>query len=169
LLSDHESAISAFEKSLEIRSGNPQAHYGLGVALDRVGRVEAAADQFREVAKLEPENAEALNYLGYMLAEKGIHLDEAVQVLERAVELHPENGYYLDSLGWAHFRKGSFERARGYLERAVRFAREDSVIFEHLGDALEKVGEHAKAREAWQKAAELDPNAPGPRSRLAPE
>ena len=107
-----------------------------------------------------------MNYLGYMLAEKGLELEEAVAVLQKAVALEPDNGAYLDSLGWALYKTGKMEDARKYLEKAAQKSGDDAVILEHLGDVHQAMGDQEKARNAWEKAHKADPDAPGPKMKL---
>jgi Flp pilus assembly protein TadD len=97
----------------------------------------------------------ALNYLGYMWAEKGEHLDDALRMIRRAVELEPDNAAYIDSLGWVYFRLGDFGQAIEQLERAARMLPADGTVQEHLGDALRAVGKMGEARAAYQRALAL--------------
>ena len=120
---------------------------------------EKAADLLRKSIALDPANAaEAYNYLGFMWADHNMQLDEAEEMIKRALEIEPNNGSYLDSLGWAKFRKGKFDQALADLLRAAKsMGREDPVVFEHIGDAYLKLDRVPEALEAWQKALALDP------------
>jgi Flp pilus assembly protein TadD len=124
-----------------------------------MGRFDQAVAEFRRVIVLDPKHAEAYNYVGYMLAEKGIRLDEAQRLIQKALELEPENGYYIDSLGWAYYQQGRYSDAVRELRRAVELTRgkEDAVIYDHLGEAYLKAGDEPAALSAWEKALELDP------------
>jgi Flp pilus assembly protein TadD len=122
--------------------------------------------QFRRVIALDPKHAEAYNYVGYMYAEKGQNLDEAIELIGKALALEPDNGYFIDSLGWAYYQQGRYVDALRELKRAVAKAKEDPVIFEHLGDALVKNGFEDDAAAAWEKALELDPSADGVKRKL---
>ncbi|MEK7364984.1 MAG: tetratricopeptide repeat protein, partial [candidate division NC10 bacterium] len=106
---------------------------------------------------LDPKHAEAYNYVGYMYAEKGINLDEAVVLIKKALEIEPDNGYFIDSLGWAFYQQGRYPEALRELKRAVERAKEDPVIFDHLGDAYMKNGFVDDAVAAWEKSLSLDP------------
>jgi tetratricopeptide (TPR) repeat protein len=99
-----------------------------------------------------PKNAEALNYLGYMLADRGVKLDQALDYIKRALELDPNNGAYLDSLGWVYFKLNDLELAQKFLAKALSRIKNDPTIYDHLGDLYFKMGEHSKAEEAWKKA-----------------
>ena len=92
-----------------------------------------------------------LNYLGYMNANRGVKLEESLQLIQRALELDPENGAYLDSLGWAYFRLGRFAEAEGPLRRAAE-KQPGAVVLDHLGDLLKQLGRLSEAVEAWKRA-----------------
>ena len=108
---------------------------------------------------IDPRHAEAYNYVGYMYAERGENLEEAVRLISKALELEPDNGYFIDSLGWAYYMQGRYPYALRELKRAVEKAKEDAVIFEHLGDAYAKNGFDQDALTAWEKSLTLDPAA----------
>ncbi len=101
-----------------------------------------------------------------MYAERGQNLDEAVTLIGKALALEPDNGYFIDSLGWAYYQQGRYAEALSELKRAVDRAKEDPVIFEHLGDALIKNGLDEDAAAAWEKALQLDPAADGVKKKL---
>ncbi|HEY8549421.1 MAG TPA: tetratricopeptide repeat protein [Vicinamibacterales bacterium] len=126
--------------------------FQLGAVYEEQERYEEAEKAFREALKLDPEHAPTLNYLGYMLADRGQRLDEAVALLRRAVEIDPYNGSYLDSLGWAYFKQGSLERAREYLLRAGDQMPSNSVVQDHVGDLLFALKDHSGAIAAWERA-----------------
>jgi tetratricopeptide (TPR) repeat protein len=145
----------------------PAAGLMLGAAYERTGKRDVAVATFRKLLKADPDDHAVLNYLGYMWAEKGENLDEALTMIRRAVALDPDNGAYVDSLGWAHFRLGQYDRARDYLERATRLVPEDATVHEHLGDVYVALGERDKAREMYRRALALrDPNPEQVRKKL---
>ena len=119
--------------------------------------------------RIDPAHAEAYNYVGYMFAEKGVNLDEAVTLITKALDLEPDNGYFIDSLGWALYQQGRYPEALRELKRAVEKAKEDPVIFDHLGDALMKNGLAEDAMTAWQKSLSLDPTAEAVRKKIEAE
>ena len=97
-----------------------------------------------------------MNYLGYMWADNGENLEQALELVRRAVALEPDNGAYVDSLGWALFRLGEFEAARSQLERAQQLVPEDSTILEHLGDVYVALGDTRRAREVYENALAIN-------------
>jgi tetratricopeptide (TPR) repeat protein len=117
-------------------------------ALERLDQVDEAATLFRQLVESEPDDANAANYLGYMWADREMHLDEALELIARAVALDPENSAYLDSLGWVHFRLGDIAEAEHWLRRAVDLGGNlgDGTIYCHLGEVLLAGGERAEAR-----------------------
>lgn len=123
-----------------------------GEAAERQKHFEQAEAFFRQVLDIDADNAMALNYLGYMLADKGTRLPEALKMIRRAVEMEPTNGAFLDSLGWAYFKLGQFELAETNLTHAVERDRTDPTVHEHLGDLYEKTGRIRLAATEWQNA-----------------
>jgi len=99
-----------------------------------------------------PRNAPVLNYLGYMLADRGVRLEEAVELVQRALAEDPHNGAYLDSLGWAYFKQGRLAEAETYLRKAVARQSQDPTIREHLGEVFYKTGRHDLAASEWERA-----------------
>src|SRR6185503_10478540 len=126
--------------------------FRLGAILERQKRADAAEALFREALVLEPESAPILNYLGYMNADRGVKVEEAARFIERALAQDPENGAYLDSLGWAMFRLNKVQEAEGYLRRAVGKDGASAVVLDHLGDVLARRGAVKEALGFWQKA-----------------
>jgi tetratricopeptide (TPR) repeat protein len=148
-------SIPLLERLLERRADLAPAAFLLGAAYERTGRREQAVVEMRRVLAIDPNFHAALNYLGYMFAEVGENLDEALTLVRRAVALDPDNGAYVDSLGWTFFRLGRFDQARGYLERATRLEPEDATVHEHLGDVYVALGQTERAREVYRRALAL--------------
>ena len=111
-----------------------------GSIFEREKKFELAEEAFRKVITSDPKNAGALNYLGYMLADRGTRLEEALAMLRKAVQLDPQNGAYLDSLGWAYFKMGSYEQAEENLRKASEKIGSDPTVQDHLGDLYLKTG-----------------------------
>lgn len=149
-------SVPILEKVVAREPDSLQGLFWLGAAFERTGRYKDAEERFRQVLDLEPDFAPALNYLGYMWAEKGENLREALELVLRAVSLEPENGAYVDSLGWAYFQLGRYDEARGHLERAAELVPDDAIIYEHLGDLYLAVGDAEGARERYEQAVRLE-------------
>jgi len=124
----------------------------LGAMYDDAKNKEKTIAQMQKAIEINPKNAQALNYLGYTWAEMGVRLEEAERLILRALEIEPNDGYFIDSLGWVYYQKGDHQRAVEQLERAVELSNEDAAIVEHLGDAYEKVGKSDKALERYRQA-----------------
>ncbi len=111
----------------------------------------------KEVLRLDPNNADALNYLGYSYADRGIRLEEALNLIQKAMTLKPNMGYITDSLGWVYFKLGDYEKARVELEKANQLTPDDPIITEHLADSYYQLRRIEKAIELYQKALKLEP------------
>ena len=120
--------------------------------LEREKKLDAADAVFREALSLEPDSAPVLNYLGYMNVDRGAHVEEATRFIERAVALDPENGAYLDSLGWAQYHAGRLELAEQNVRKALLKQPNNAVVVDHLADILAKLGKHAEAVELWKRS-----------------
>jgi len=131
--------------------------YFRGISYERAGAWEKAEADFRKALEFEPEQPQVLNYLGYSLIDKGRNLSEALEMVKKAVELRPNDGYIVDSLGWAYYKLGDYEESVKQLERAVELRPEDPVINDHFGDALWRVGRRLEAKFQWQHAKDNKP------------
>ncbi|HEY6105807.1 MAG TPA: tetratricopeptide repeat protein [Anaeromyxobacteraceae bacterium] len=145
-------AIAVLKKAGTARPSDETVRYALGVAYEKAGDREAAVAAMQELLALNPDHPDALNFVGYSLAERGIRLDEAEKLVARALELRPGNGYFMDSLGWVYFQKGDFGRAVAILEKADAVSDGEPTILEHLGDAYRRAGRPADAEKAWRRA-----------------
>ncbi len=125
-------------------------------ALAGGGKLDEASKVLQDLIDRDPLNASALNSLGYMFADKGIRLPEAIVLIERALKIEPDNPAYLDSLGWALFKTGKFEDAEPPLRKAADALTEASVIQDHFGDVLVRRGKHDEAVAAWERALKGD-------------
>ncbi|HEV2841545.1 MAG TPA: tetratricopeptide repeat protein [Chthoniobacterales bacterium] len=160
-----QQAVTTFEEALnEAQSANEEMltarfYFEYGAAADQAGLYDKAADLLRTSISLDPANAaEAYNYIGFMWAEHNLHLDEAEEMIARALQLDPNNGAYLDSLGWVHYRKGKYDEALTELLRAAQnLAQDDPIVFEHIGDTYSKLNRIAQALDYWQRASALNP------------
>jgi len=120
-----------------------------GAMLERQKKFDEAEAEFRKVLAIDANNDSALNYLGYMLADRNVRLDEASDMIKKALELRPDNGAYLDSLGWVYYRQGKFSDAEGLLVRALQ-KQPDPTVHDHLGDVYAKLGKTREAAAQWQ-------------------
>ncbi len=125
-----------------------------GSIFERQKKWDAAEERFRKVLANDPNNAMALNYLGYMLADRNVRLEEALGMIKKAVEIEPQNGSYLDSLGWAYYRLGKYDLAEENLRKAVSKSNNDATVHDHLGDVYMKTGKIRLAVAHWERALE---------------
>jgi len=154
---DYNSALEAVQKGLSYYPKDANLLFEKGVILDKIGKKKECLETMRQVLKIDPKNADALNYIGYTYAEQGIRLDEAMELIKKALSIKPNSGYIVDSMGWIYYQKKLYKKAIIYLEKAVRLTPNDPTIMEHLGDAYEKQGFYKKALDAYQKALSLNP------------
>jgi len=136
---------------------DPQALYLRGICYEREGQWEKAVVDFKRVLDYKPDNADALNYLGYTWVDRGENLTEAFRMIRRAVELEPDSGAIVDSLGWAHYKLGQYEEAKEKLESAVVLSPYSATIIDHLGDVYWKLGRKKEASYQWERALAFDP------------
>ena len=133
----------------------------LGSIYEHEKKYDLAEQQFKKVLDADPLNAAAANYLGYMLADRGIRLDESVKYIQKAVQLEPNNGAYLDSLGWAYLKMNRTDLAAPPLEKAAHLIQDDPTILQHLGTLYLQMGKRQQAEEVWERALKEWPNAVG--------
>ena len=155
-LERYDDAAPLLEQAIEKRGESVELLYLLGAAQERSGGYEAAEKTFQRLLELSPDFGPALNYLGYMWAERGENLEEALDLLHRAVAMEPDNGAYVDSLGWAYFQLGRYREAQAHLEWAVQLIPDDPTILEHLGDLYLRMEKPERARETYRQALELE-------------
>ena len=149
----------AYMAALDLGSNSGGLHRSIGVALERLGEAKAAEAHLLRAIEINPDDAYALNYLGYWWADDGRNLDEAIAMIEHAVETRPDSGFFVDSLGWVHYRLGDPRTAVGYLERATELEPSDPEITGHLGDAYWALGRYDEARFKWRLALSLSDDA----------
>jgi tetratricopeptide (TPR) repeat protein len=154
-------AAESYTKALALMEKTGRAdwttYYFRGVSYERSKRWPLAEVDFKRALELFPDQPLVLNYLGYSWVDQGVNLDEAFQMLRKAVDLRPEDGYIVDSLGWAYYKLGKYDDAVRELERAIELKPADPVINDHLGDAYWKVGRKLEARFQWNHARDLNP------------
>lgn len=156
-----EDAAASYDAAFERLPALAPQHWGLlyarGIALERSGQWDRAEVDFLKALEFQPDQPLVLNYLGYSWVEQGRHLERALGMIEKAVSLRPDDGYIVDSLGWAHYRLGNFEQAIVHLEQAVELQPGDPTINDHLGDAYWQADRQREARFQWRAALALDP------------
>ena len=152
-----DNAEESINKAIEIATKPEDKTYAMFVAgsiYERQKKYDKAEESFHKVLADDPKNAMALNYLGYMLADRGTRLDESLGYIRRAVALDPQNGAYLDSLGWAYYKMGNYELAEENLRRAAERMGDDPTIHEHLGELYYKTGRVKLAATHWERSLE---------------
>ncbi|MEO6873151.1 MAG: tetratricopeptide repeat protein [Chthoniobacterales bacterium] len=160
----YQKAVATFEEARHeaeaqgVEMTNGRFYFEYGAAAERAGLYEKATELFKQSIELDPgEAAEAYNYLGFMWADQGTHLDEAESYIKRALAVDPENGAFLDSLGWLDYRRGKYDQALAELLNAAHnLEADDPTVFEHIGDTYEKLNQLPQALDYWQRALALD-------------
>jgi len=147
--------IEETEPALALSKVPTQLLFNRAAAFEGLKQFSQAAGQIKQLFSIDPNNIEALNFLGYLYAEQGIRLDEAEKLIRRALDKRPDNGYYLDSLAWVHFKRSEYTKALLVQRKAVDIVPDDPIMREHLGDILWKSGKTDEARSAWKKAVQL--------------
>ena len=137
------------------------ARFMLAEVYDREKKFDLAEEALKKVLAMDPTNGQAANYLGYILADRGVRLEESVKYIQLALRSEPDNGAYLDSLGWAYFKMRRFDLAEGPLERAARLITNDPTILEHLGNVYLQLGKERQAADEWERAIKEWPKALG--------
>ena len=150
----YEKAEMALKEGLDLDPENPRLYFRLGVVYDKWGKREDSIVAMKQVIRLEPDNANALNYLGYTYTDMGINLDEAEQLIRKALEHKPGDGYITDSLAWVYYKRGQYDKALPLLEQASSLVPDDPIIMEHLGDVYNKLGMTEKARQSYRQSIE---------------
>lgn len=154
-------AVNYFTRVLALIPKTDQRHwsyyYARGTAYERMKNWPAAEADLKKALALAPDQPLVLNYLGYSWIDQGRNMKEGMKLIEKAVQLKPDDGYIVDSLGWAHYKQGNFKDAVKFLERAVEIKPEDPTLNDHLGDAFWQVGREREARFQWGQALSLNP------------
>jgi tetratricopeptide (TPR) repeat protein len=155
----HYTAAEVIAKATDPQQLNKGFYFQLGAAYERKGDYAQAESYFEKCLQLEPDFAEALNYLGYMWAEHGEKLDKARELIEKALKAEPNNAAYLDSLAWVLFKQKQVQQALPYALKAAELSdKPDPTLYDHIGDIYAALHQTEKAREAWRKSLSLEPN-----------
>jgi tetratricopeptide (TPR) repeat protein len=155
-------AAAAYDKAIAAlpseQPGQWVVYYTRGICFEREKNWPAAEADFRKALELSPDQPQVLNYMGYSFLEMKSNLDEALSMIEKAVAAKPEDGYIVDSLGWALYRLGRYEEAVEHMERAVELMPVDSIVNDHLGDVYWAVGRQREAEFQWKRALSFEPD-----------
>ena len=162
---DYPAAAAAFGRAEKLAAAEPDLHtpwnaqfyFWYGAAVERSGDLKRAEELLGRCLELDPEHAEALNYLAYMWAEQEVRLDEALSYVQKALADKPDNAAFVDTLGWIYFKQGRYDQALEQLSRAAELLPDDATITDHLGDVLRKTGKPEEALARWKRAFVLDP------------
>ncbi|NWF37885.1 tetratricopeptide repeat protein [Mariprofundus sp. NF] len=150
LLIEETRDLSAMDKV------HPQLLFNRAVAFDHLKQYDQLEVMLSQLLTHSPKHSEAMNFLGYSYAIQGIELDKAEKLILKALDLKPDDGYYLDSLAWVYFQRGEFKKALTTQNRALKQISDDAIMFEHLGDILWKNGDQPAARKAWEKSLQMN-------------
>ncbi|MGB9068845.1 MAG: tetratricopeptide repeat protein [Candidatus Acidiferrales bacterium] len=160
---DAEQTAQKAESLARETAGKVSVWYLLGSIYERQKKFDDAEQEFRKVLDVNPNNGPVLNYYGYMLADRGVRVEEAASLIQRALKQEPNNGAYLDSLGWAYYKQNKLVEAEEYLHKAINHEGDDPTILSHLADVYLKLGQNERAADyfersltAWQKALPAD-------------
>ncbi len=149
----YKDALATLDSANMLANTPPQKQaivFMRGALYEHQKEYDQAENAFRSVLKLDPDNAGALNYLGYMLADRNVRLDEAQQLISKAVDLEPDNGAYLDSLGWVHYRQNRLDQAADELRHALDKIKKDPTVHDHMAEVLFKQGKFKEAAAEWE-------------------
>ena len=157
----YREAADAYTRAIKLIKKPEERHWALfyarGVCHERLKQWPKAEADLKRALELSANQALVLNYLGYSWVDQGMNLNEAMKLIRKAVQLKPDDGYFVDSLGWAYYRLGDYEKAAKHLEKAAGLRPDDPVINDHLGDAYWRVGRRLEARYQWSQALTLEP------------
>jgi tetratricopeptide (TPR) repeat protein len=155
----YQQAMDIYNTALEIIPGNSDLLYARALVAEKLGRIDQLEEDIRTILKTEPDNAHALNALGFTLADQTDRYEEAYGYLKRAIEIMPDDPAIIDSLGWVHYRLGNYEESIRLLRKALSRL-DDAEISAHLGEVLWASGNRKEAREVWQRALKKSPDDP---------
>jgi tetratricopeptide (TPR) repeat protein len=160
---DYAAMASNYDKAVEVIGQSPaKNHWSIffqrGIANERLKKWDKAEPDFRKALELNPEQPQVLNYLGYSWVDMNRNLQEGLEMIKKAVDLRPDDGYIVDSLGWAYYRLGRFDESVVELERAAELRAGDATINDHLGDAYWRVGRKLEATYQWKRALASEPD-----------
>jgi len=150
-----QDGYSTLDAALTVHPNSTKVYFEYGLLLEKENKRELALQRMTSLLKIDPDHAEALNYIGYTWADMGINLEQALSFIQKAIELKPDNGYIRDSLGWVYFRMGKLNLATLEIKKALQIEPNDPYIHEHLGDIYLKLGKQQKALNSYKEAQRL--------------
>ena len=156
---NYDGSINLYSQIIEdvLEENKWSIFYSRGIAYERLNKWEKAEEDLKMAMTLQPNDPYVINYLAYSWLDRKMNIDLALNLLEKAVELEPSDGYILDSLGWAHYLSNSYEKSVYFLEKAVSFLPNDPTLNDHLGDAYWKSGRYDEAQSQWKRVLIIDP------------
>jgi len=157
-LQQHEQAVTYLRRAVARNPGEASWWGTLAATLDELGRHAESDSAYQHALKLAPNDATLLNNYSYSLSERGERLEEALAMVKQALLKEPQNGAFLDTIGWVYYQMGKYELALEYIQKSIAVRDNSAEVLEHLGDVYDKLGQPARAREYWQKALDLDGN-----------
>ena len=152
---DHQGALQVLQDALAQHPDDYKLRFALGVVYNDLGRATDSVAVMQALLKENPDDATVLNFIGYTYVEQGVQLDDAEKLLNRALEIKPDSGYIIDSMGWLFFVREEYQKALEYLLRARDMVPDDPVIHEHLGDIYVELKRHDEAVENYRRSLEL--------------
>jgi tetratricopeptide (TPR) repeat protein len=152
----YDEAINVANMGIFNFADSIELYYQLAFVYDEMENYDKAIEQMEKILKINPDHPDALNYIGYTWADRGINLEEAEEKIKKALTFKPEDGFIVDSLAWVHYQKGLYKQALKELEKALKLAGDDPIILEHLGDVHLKLNNKLLAIESYKKALTLD-------------
>ncbi|MBN2433717.1 MAG: hypothetical protein JXK07_00460 [Spirochaetes bacterium] len=159
-VNNYKKSIEHFERALQIDESKAEYYYYMAMSQEKLELYDESVASLKIAINLDKNNPDYYNFLGYLYAERNTNLDESYKLLSEALRLRPFNGAYLDSMGWLYYQKGEYELAERYLVRAYRnlmaIGQRDTVVYDHLGDTYEKMGNKRMAVKFWKRALSLD-------------
>jgi tetratricopeptide (TPR) repeat protein len=156
-LDRYDDATTALKEGLDRIPDEPALLYQMALTYDRAGKFDMAVKTLKYLIEIKPDHFDAMNYLGYSWADRNINLEEALALIQRALEIKPDASYIIDSLGWVYYRLGRYEEALEQLLKAGEKMGDDATILEHIGDTYDKLGKDELAIEFWSLALQADP------------
>ncbi|HES58972.1 MAG TPA: tetratricopeptide repeat protein, partial [Caldithrix sp.] len=157
-LAQFEQALPYLKKSYKLNPDNINVISSLAVVYENLNQFEKSDSLYEAAIQQFPDDALLLNNYSYSLSERGIRLDEALTMVKKALQISPDNGAYLDTIGWIYYKLKNYLEAEKYIKQAIEVRENSSVVFEHLGDVYYELKQYNLARENWRKALDLQPD-----------